>query len=153
MKGDEGDGDWGPGNGDWGPSLDPNLVAESSSAVRRYEDLRVWTLGVALAEAVYTATRAFPGEERFGLTAQLRRAAVSIPSNIAEGWGRGSRPDYKRFLFQARGSLYEVETQLLLAFRLGFLSAPDATGLREQTQSLSRQLLSLIRALSDPAGR
>ncbi|OZC04525.1 hypothetical protein BSZ36_00880 [Rubricoccus marinus] len=110
--------------------------------------MRVWSGGVALAEAVYAATRTFPEDERFGLTSQLRRAAVSIPSNIAEGWGRGSRADYRRFVIVARGSLYEVETQLLLSHRFGFLAQEAYADLRNQTQALSRQLQAMVRSLS-----
>lgn len=143
-------GDWGLGDGDWGDDTPTGAVSEpgASGEVRSYEDLRVWSAGIAIAEAVYEATRSFPEDEKYGLTSQLRRAVVSIPSNLAEGWGRGSRTDYRRFVVVARGSLYEVETQLLLAHRFGYL-APEAYGeLRGQTQSLSRQLQALIRALS-----
>jgi four helix bundle protein len=142
------EGDWGLGTGDWGPDVASGVVSEpgGSGAVRSDEDLRVW--GVALAEAVYEATRSFPDDERFGLTSQLRRAAVSIPSNLAEGRGRGSRQDYRRFVVFARGSLYEAETQLLLASRFDFLTPEAYAWLRNQTQALSRQLGALVRALS-----
>ena len=139
--------------GDWGlGELPESIVSEpgASEPVRSYEDLRVWRLGVDLAGAVFEATKPFPHDERFGLTSQLRRAAVSIPSNIAEGWGRGSRADYRRFVLHARGSLYEIETQLLLAQRFGYLSAETADALRRDTQALSRQLHSLVRALGRP---
>ena len=146
------EGDCGLGTGDWG-DVGSGAVAEpgTSGPVRSYEDLRVWSLGVGLAEAVYQTTAAFPDDERFGLTSQVRRAAVSIPSNIAEGWGRGFRADYRRFVLTARGSLYEVETQLLIAHRLGYVSADDARALRDRTQALSRQLHALVRSLSRPA--
>ncbi|MEM6325715.1 MAG: four helix bundle protein [Bacteroidota bacterium] len=143
-------GDWGSGTEDWGLDSKIEVVSEpgGSGGIQSYEDLRVWNGGVTLAEAVYDATRSFPDEERFGLTSQLRRAAVSIPSNLAEGWGRGSRTDYRRFVVIARGSLYEVETQLLLANRFGLLASDTYAELRSQTQALSRQLQALIRALS-----
>lgn len=128
-------------------------VADGGGSVQSYEDLRVWMLGVQVAEEVYRITASFPDGERFGLTSQLRRAAVSIPSNIAEGWGRGSRADYRRFVLHARGSLYEVETQLLLAQRLGILSQDEYAALRKQTQGLSRQLHALVRALDRPGPR
>ena len=142
-------GDWEMGTGDW--QIPPDgFVSEpgASTSGKGYEDLRVWRAGIALAEAIYDAVRAFPADERFGLTSQLRRAAVSVPSNLAEGWGRGSRADYRRFVFQARGSLYEIETQLLLAHRFGYLPEPAYDDLRASTQALSRQLRALVNALS-----
>ena len=97
-----------------------------------------------MAEAIYRVTTAFPESERFGLTFQLRRAAVSIPSNIAEGYGRGARNDYLRFLRIARGSLFEVQTQVLIAHRVGFLSAESLATTRHDADALRRQLLALI---------
>ncbi len=115
--------------------------------IESYEDLEVWQRGMALVEGIYAITRSFPGEERFGLTAQLRRAAVSIPSNIAEGWGRSSRKEYVRFLSIARGSLYEVRTQIGIARRVGYLSDEQEQTFREDAEVLSRMLLSLLRSL------
>ncbi|MBI4178447.1 four helix bundle protein [bacterium] len=89
--------------------------------IREYKDLKVWQKGMELCERVYEITRSFPKEERFGLTAQARGAAVSVPSNIAEGYGRRTTGDYHHFLNIAFGSLCELETQLMLAARLGFL--------------------------------
>jgi four helix bundle protein len=83
--------------------------------IRSHHDLKVWQLGMDIAEKVYSLTRQFPREELYGLTSQLRRAASSIPANIAEGNGRSSTKDYLRFLSIAVGSLCEVETFLLLA--------------------------------------
>jgi len=124
------------------------IVSElGGGAVQSYEDLRVWQGGIQLAEAVYDLTDSFPDSERFGLTSQLRRASVSIASNIAEGWGRGSRQDYVRFLRIARGSLYEVRTQVVIAHRVGFASGADAKRFREQTEILRRQLQGLITSL------
>lgn len=115
--------------------------------IESYTDLEVWWSGMALADEVYRLTQAFPSEERFGLSSQLRRAAVSIPSNIAEGWGRGATNEYVLFLRYARGSLYEVETQLRIAQRNGYLSeAALATSLQHTTR-LGKMLLGLIRAL------
>ncbi len=88
--------------------------------MKTHHDLDVWRDGVALVKAVYALTQGFPADERFGLTAQLRRAAVSVPSNIAEGAARASRKDFARFVSMARGSLAEAETQLLIAVELGF---------------------------------
>lgn len=118
-----------------------------AGAVRSYEDLRVWQAGIALCADVYEVSRAFPSDERFGLTSQVRRAAVSVPSNIAEGWGRGTRADYLRFLRIARGSLFEIKTQVVIAERIGLTSAADATHLTEAIEALRRPLQGLIRSL------
>lgn len=108
-----------------------------------------WQLAVAASIEVYRLTKPFPADERFGLTQQLRRAAVSVPSNIAEGYGRGSRQDYARFLRVARGSLYEVETQLLIAVRLGYLGDDAYRDIRAQLAEAGRVLAGLIRSIEN----
>ncbi len=117
--------------------------------IKSYRDLEVWQRGIDLTKDVYEVTRSFPDEEKFGLTAQLRRAAVSIPSNIAEGWGRAATKDYVRFLRIARGSLVEMETQLIIAHRLGYLSKQALQTMLEETTIEGKMLLSLIRSLGD----
>ncbi|HSJ01531.1 MAG: four helix bundle protein [Verrucomicrobium sp.] len=99
------------------------------------------------ATSIYEASRSFPREEQFALTSQLRRSAVSIPSNIAEGYGRGSKPDYVRFLQIARGSLFEAQTQLELATQLRFHPA-DSTEIQEILHEIERMLNSMISRLS-----
>ena len=136
MRDEEGWAEGGPGG---------DRVAEPG--VRSYEDLRVWQEGITLCELVYRATQAFPDDERFGLTAQLRRAAVSVPSNVAEGWGRGSRADYVRFLKIARGSLYEVRTQIVVAERVGCLPSDEAAPLLGHVDHLRKMLHGLVRSL------
>jgi four helix bundle protein len=91
-------------------------------ALNGHKDLLVWKEAMELAKLVYQATASFPREEMYGLTGQMRRAAVSIPSNLAEGAGRGSDREFKQFLLVARGSLSELETQVLLAQDLGYIS-------------------------------
>ena len=115
--------------------------------IKSYRDLEVWQRGIDLTEQVYETTRPFPEEEKFGLTSQLRRAAVSVPSNIAEGWGRAATKDYVRFLRIARGSLAEMETQLVIAHRLGYLSKRMMLAILEETTIEGKMLLSLIRSL------
>src|SRR4051794_5130461 len=98
---------------------------------RNYRDLVAWQKAMDLVAEVYRASRGFPSEELYGLTNQVRRASVSIPSNIAEGEGRGTNAEFVRFLRIAYGSLREVETQLLIAERLGYLSPGMAAGILE----------------------
>lgn len=88
--------------------------------MKSYQNLRAWQASMLLVEEIYRLTKLFPDAERFGLISQIRRAAVSVPSNIAEGVARGSLADYMRFLYIARGSLSELDTQLQLAERLGY---------------------------------
>jgi four helix bundle protein len=113
-----------------------------------YQDLRVWQRAMKLAELVYHSTGSFPKAEIYGLTSQMRRAAVSIPSNIAEGKGHRSDKDFVRFLFHARGSVLELETQVLLAGRLQYLTEALTSELTATTREVGRELNSLIRALS-----
>lgn len=112
--------------------------------VERFEDLIAWQKSYQLVLDVYEATSGFPADERFGLTSQLRRAAVSIPSNIAEGFGRQTRGDFLRFLDMARGSAHEVETQLRLAHDLSFINQPQ---ILEQVAEVQRILNGLIASL------
>lgn len=137
----------------WEDVLPAHIVAESRAVrgIQSYEDLRVWQNAIALCESVYTLTRSFPASEQFGLISQLRRASVSIPSNIAEGWGRGTRADYVRFLRVARGSLFEVRTQLIIARRVE-LCSPEATEAPLRAVDDVRRLLQgLIRSLTSEA--
>lgn len=114
---------------------------------KRYQDLIVWQKAMELSKEIYRVTRSFPNDERFGLTSQLRRASVSIPSNIAEGQGRLTTGEFKQFLGTARGSVFEVETQIQLASELDYLSAQDTQSLLERTSEVSRMLNGLIRSL------
>ena len=112
-----------------------------------YRDLRVWQSAMEFVSAVYEATRGFPKEELYGLVSQMRRAAVSIPSNIAEGKGRITDRDRSHFYFQARGSVLELETQILIAQALEFLTESRAQALLERSSELSRMLNALIHAI------
>ena len=118
------------------------------AGVKTFRDLVAWQKAMALARLVYRATRSMPSEEKFGLTSQIRRSAVSIPSNIAEGFGRENRADLSRFLRVARGSLNEFMTQIELAADLEMLKMTDELrGLLDETD---RVLQALIRSLSEP---
>jgi four helix bundle protein len=115
--------------------------------VQSYRDLRVWNTAVELTLEVYRITELFPQSERFGLTAQLRRAAVSVPSNIAEGHARNTRGEYRQFLSIARGSAVEVEVQLLLAEQLGYVQSHVLIKARDDCDAISRMITKLKRAL------
>ena len=115
--------------------------------MKSYRDLIVWQKSYALALAMYQATREFPKNETFGLVSQLRRAAVSVPSNIAEGYCRRSRPDYLRFLSIAQGSVGEVDTLLCLCRDLGFLEASTAQLLANSVDEVGKMLTGLTQSL------
>ena len=115
--------------------------------VHNHEDLVVWQRGMDLVVAVYTITKQFPNEERFGLTNQIRRAVASVPANIAEGHGRFSRPDYLRFLAIARGSLMEVRIFLRIAERLHFIEVEQLNPVFLLADDTGRLLNGLIRSL------
>jgi four helix bundle protein len=114
-----------------------------------YEKLEVWQLGMNLADHVYDLTKEFPKTEVFGLIPQLRRSAVSIPSNIAEGFGRGSRPAFANCAKISRGELYEVRTQIEISRRQKFITEEDNAAVRSQMITLSRKLNAFIMSLED----
>ena len=118
-----------------------------SPIVKTHRDLLAWQKGMALTKAVYEATKAFPKEELFGLTSQIRRAAVSVPANIAEGSGRGSTKEFLQFLVIARGSLAELETLLLLAKGLSMVSGEAFAKLEVLISEISALIGGLIASL------
>ena len=115
--------------------------------IESYKDLIAWQRAMDFVADIYATTNCFPDSERFGLASQLRRSAVSIPSNIAEGQGRISKGEFKQFLGNARGSLLELETQLLIAKKLGYIVDGKCTTLLSQSAELGRILNGLINAL------
>jgi four helix bundle protein len=115
--------------------------------VRNYKELEVWKKSVGLALDVYKITNGFPSSEKFGLTAQMRRAATSVPANIAEGWGRGTTKEYIQFLLIARGSLMEVETHLIISCGLAFLTEQQSGDVQNQIQEIGKMLNGLIQSL------
>ena len=116
-------------------------------AIKSYQDLQVWQRGMVIAELVYQLTQKFPREEMFGLTSQMRRAATSIPANLAEGWGRGTTKEFLRFIRIANGSLRELETHLILAQRVKLVTPELIQPILGQLTTLSRQLTALQRSL------
>jgi len=117
--------------------------------LRTYKDLKVWRKSFNLCISVYRVTASFPPAERFGLTAQVRRATVSVPSNIAEGYARETTRDYIRHLWIARGSLAEVETQLMLSRELRMVDLPKLEALLTDVAEVERMLSALIRSLKE----
>jgi len=118
------------------------------TGVQSYKDLIAWQKAMDMVEAVYRITAGYPRDERFGLISQTRRAAVSVPSNIAEGYGRQTRREYVQFVHIARGSANEVETQLLLACRLGFVAADTARDAVDIVIEVQRILKGLVGSLT-----
>jgi four helix bundle protein len=112
-----------------------------------YRDLRVWQAGMDLVEAVYRLSQPFPQREVYGLASQMRRAAVSIPSNIAEGHTKESTREYLRHVSMAQGSLAELQTQIEIAGRLTYLADEQEKGLMDSSVSLARQLYALRNSL------
>ncbi len=115
--------------------------------IKNYRDLTVWQSAMDLVEEVYRLSSQFPKDELYGLTAQMRRAAVSIPSNIAEGQGRGGDTEFHRFLRIAYGSLRELETQILLSQRLGYTGPEETKAILENAAETGRMLNGLINCL------
>ena len=122
-----------------------------ANGINSYGDLLVWQKGMALAKLVYAMTGCFPAPERFGLTVQMRRAAVSVPSNIAEGQARQGRREFVQFLSHSEGSLAELDTQLTLAAELSYCHDPEASRCAEMIAELQRMLASLRRKIADRA--
>jgi four helix bundle protein len=114
-----------------------------------YRDLLVWQQAMELAVAIYNATRAWPKEELYGLTSQVRRAATSVPANVAEGYGRENLGSYQQFLRIAQGSLKELETHLLIAERIGIAPRSSIEPLMASSESVGKLLRLLIRRLSN----
>lgn len=115
--------------------------------MQSYKELLVWQRSMALASGVYQVTKLFPREGTYGLSSQLRRSAVSVPSIIAEGQGRASRGEFIQFLCTARGSLFELETQLIIAGELGYLKPDSGTQIFTDLTRVARLLNALISSL------
>jgi len=117
--------------------------------LRNYKDLKVWQKSYQLCLVIYKITKEFPNDERYSLTSQIRRSAVSVPSNIAEGYGRKSTLEYIRFLYIAYGSTCELETQILLAGDLGYIKSDKLTKVQKDLEEGERMLKALIKSLEN----
>ena len=116
-------------------------------SIQNFRDLDIWKLGKKIILEIYALTKVFPKEERFGLVSQMRRAAVSIPSNIAEGFNRYHNKEYRQFLFLALGSCAELETQIEVSYDLDLISEGNRTDLLEKLDHESRMIRNLIKKL------
>jgi four helix bundle protein len=125
----------------------PNTISRNNGA-QSYRDLLVWQKSMALAKEIYKITSGLPAEEKFGLISQMRRAAVSVPSNIAEGQARNTTGEFVQFISHAEGSLAELDTQLTLAVELNFLSSERAKFCMDSIAELRRMLNGLRRAVT-----
>jgi four helix bundle protein len=128
----------------WRVSLSSCREITQKKIMRNFREMIIWNQGIALAVKIYAITKKLPAEERFGLTSQLNRAAVSIPSNIAEGCSRKSEKDFARFLEHSLGSAYEVETDLVIAEKIGYIKNEIVTDCLTHLQQEQRQIHSLI---------
>ncbi|MEI6750505.1 MAG: four helix bundle protein [Bacteroidota bacterium] len=117
--------------------------------VNSYKDLQVWQKSMEIVIAVYSESKMFPANEQYGLVSQMRRSAISIPANIAEGYGRNSSKSYAGFLKIARGSLYELETELLIAEKLNYIQSENKLSLFTSIEEVGKMLNSLIKKIEN----
>ena len=127
------------------------MSAEPPPKIRSFNDLEIWRQGIKLVEDIYLVTRTFPKEELYGLTSQMRRSAVSVPSNIAEGFARFHNREYRRFLYMSIGSCAELTTQVIIASRLKYIDEKEADILLNATDEISRMTMGLIKKLNTNA--
>jgi four helix bundle protein len=118
------------------------------SDFKSYKDLIAWQKAILLVTEIYAVTRTFPGDEKFGLTSQLNRAAVSVPSNIAEGWGRETSKNFVQFLRNSRGSLMEIQTQLIIAKNLGYINSDKFDAITEMSEEVGKIIHGLIKSIN-----
>ncbi len=114
--------------------------------IRNFKDLKIWQRGVELVKLIYVITNSFPADEKYGLVSQMRRSAVSVPSNIAEGFMRRHNKEYKQFLYIALGSLAELETQIIISKELNFITT-EHSGMLSAIDELNKMTTGLIKCL------
>jgi four helix bundle protein len=117
------------------------------NSIKSYKELIVWQKAILLVKEIYLFTSSFPEEEKYGLISQMRRSAISVPSNIAEGWGRMSKKNYIQFLRTARGSLFELETQIIISAELNFNK--NTENIESLIVEISKMLNALIKSLNE----
>ncbi len=119
--------------------------------VKNYKELNIWKKGIEIVDRIYRTTEKFPQKELYGLSSQMQRSAISIPSNIAEGFARGHTAEYKQFLRIALGSCAELDTQLIIAHRRNYTTQAEVLNLQEDLDHESRMIMNLIKSLSKNA--
>ena len=135
------------GNRISGLGIRDSEIGKRKIILKSYKELKVWQKGVELTIEIYKLANSFPSEEKFALISQMHRASISIPSNIAEGWGRESTKDYIRFLQISRGSVLELETQLIISEKLKYINEDNCIDLSMKIESLLMMLNKLISTL------
>ena len=115
--------------------------------LKNFQDLRIWQIGIEVVKDIYILTKKFPKEELYGLTSQMRRSAISIPSNIAEGFRRYHNKEYRQFLYIALGSCAELETQIIIANELDYINETNKTELIEKIKYICRMTVKLVNKL------
>ena len=115
--------------------------------MNRFEELKIWNEATGLAVDIYSMTKKFPKDEIYGITQQIRRSAVSVPSNIAEGAGRRTKPDFRRFLSYASGSAFELKTQLIIAEKIGYVNLKEVKPIIDKIEFIQRMNFKLQRSL------
>jgi len=124
------------------------MVKQVTGKIKSLKDLKIWQKSIQLVEEVYTSSRNFPKEEMYGLQSQLRRSAVSIPSNISEGFARLHNREYRNFLYISLGSCAELTTQIIIASRLKYIEKAKADTLLNEIEEISKMTMSLIKKLN-----
>ncbi len=127
------------------------MAERPAKKIKSFKDLQIWRKGIRLVEDVYTVTKTFPKEETYGLTSQLRRSAVSIPSNISEGFARVHNREYRQFLYVSLGSCAELTTQVIIATRLEYIDSREAHALLGSIEEISKMTMGLIKKLNPNA--
>jgi four helix bundle protein len=117
--------------------------------INSYKDLKIWQKGIELVELIYKITISFPKNEQYGITSQIKRSSVSVPSNIAEGWGRGYNSNFLQFIKIARGSLYELEAQIIIAYKIQLISEEDFEIIQNLILIESKMINSFITSLKN----
>ena len=122
-------------------------IVDSKDKIKNFKDLKIWQKGIELAKEIYQITQSFPSAEKYGIVSQMRRAVVSIPSNIAEGFMRRHNKEYKQFLYITLGSLAELETQVILSDQLSFLRNEQCHDIQVNIDELNKMVTGLIKCL------
>ncbi len=122
---------------------------DTSQKIERYQDLKIWQRSIRLVDKVYKATTAFPNDEKFGLVSQIRRSAISIPSNIAEGFGRVGNKEFRQFLFVSLGSCAELNTQFVISSNLGYINDKELNELNDEIEQISKMTMGLIKKIDE----